>query len=705
MNKSKFSKIAESLRQYQRADLRDFDDELKGAPVDALYVDPLPDNAVLNSALSGNTTFLLGRKGTGKSTVFARAQSEFRKSKDILSIYIDVKSLYDIIASNDAPVKGDSIGEIDPSIYRAHMLRKHFLRNIVSELLHELNEACEGMSLLASWTGKKRTYNSLIVEIERIRTKLKTLSFDSDEIPVLTKISKRSRQRQQEERGDAVENKAKLGLKSSVVGPSGEFSCELSEADFEKTLDDHEIYTEYSDVVLRSFPYMDMIDEINELLHGARLKRLVVFFDDFSELNFLDQKLFVDVVLAPLNNSSRKAIKLKVAGYPGRVYYGKIDATKVDTVNLDFASIYEANDVQTMEQSAVDYTTRLLETRFTAFGVKVSDYFDQSVEMKQYMRLLFETTFNVPRLMGALLHYCYLDRVSRGQTINLAAIRLASRKHYETTIIQYFARLNRFAREPFENKLDRNNQKELLKMIIAEVLKTRRKVEQGEVGGSYFKDVKNPPASHFSVSPDLGAVFQSLESNFLVSKYKDTRDKDGKTVTIYALYYGLTELERIQWGCPIGRAYRHYFVQRCFNLSGSVHEFLTQNQTIRCSNCTTCFPLDQLESIKMYKWRCPECLHPSCEVVDLSSDFKDEMDRLADTDLLLEEVELEILGTLNESSKSLRAGDISPLIDVTYQFVGKRTSKLRDLGLIEKKDSGGHMKSSITKKAQKIYFK
>jgi len=82
-----FSRIAESLRQYRRAELRDFEVELGSAPVDTLYVDPLPNNAILNSVLSSNTTFLLGRKGTGKSTIFAKAQNEIRRRKDIISIY------------------------------------------------------------------------------------------------------------------------------------------------------------------------------------------------------------------------------------------------------------------------------------------------------------------------------------------------------------------------------------------------------------------------------------------------------------------------------------------------------------------------------------------------------------------------------------------------------------------------------------------
>ena len=83
MKPQKFARIAESLRQYRRAELKDYQEELGARPIDALYVDPLPDDAVLQSILSSNTTFLLGRKGTGKSTVFARAQSDLRKRKDV----------------------------------------------------------------------------------------------------------------------------------------------------------------------------------------------------------------------------------------------------------------------------------------------------------------------------------------------------------------------------------------------------------------------------------------------------------------------------------------------------------------------------------------------------------------------------------------------------------------------------------------------
>ena len=73
---------------------------------------------------------------------------------------------------------------------------------------------------------------------------------------------------------------------------------------------------------------------------------------------------------------------------------------------------------------------------------------------------------------------------------------------------------------------------------------------------------------------------------------------------------------------------------------------------------------------------------------------------------MLDQVELEILNTLNTEAKPMRAGEVSVLIDVTYQLVGKRTSKLQDMGFVIKKrsDDDGRMRSKITDRAKGIYF-
>lgn len=706
MNVEKFAKMAESLRQYRRAELKDFEAEVGGKPIDQLYVDPLPKDAVLNSVLSSNTTFLLGRKGTGKSTVFAKAQSKIRERRDIISIYIDVKSLYDILMTVDIQDMDVSEYNISKSIYRAHMLRKVLLGNVIAELLKEINTACDNLSLFDRWLGAKRNYDELKRNLKLISDRVKEARMAVNEVPVLQRIAHQIRSKTQNEKSQTRNAKdsatAKVGIKSAEIG----ISQEDTTSDFNKSLEDSDIYNEYSDVVLKSFPFVEILAEIKALLTESGLKRLVIFFDDFSELTLLDQRLFVDVVLSPLNNSSNETVKLKVAGYPGRVYYGKIDPGKTDTIALDFSSLYEAAEVQEMERAATDYTLRLLSARFEAFELDPTEYFEinSSSSLDDHIRTLFNASFNVPRIMGHLLHQCYLDRTSKGSKITIASIRLAARKYFENTILHYFQKMNRFALEPFENKLDRHNQKQLLDVLMKEARSVRKKIQDGDVGGKYFSELTNPPTSHFIVSPELEDVFASLESNFFVTRYKNTRDKEGQPVIVYAFFLGLAESERMSWGYPDGRKYRNYFVQRCFDYTRAVHEYLSQSQTIKCNDCSTCFPMDKKDSFEMFKWRCPECSVGTCSVVNLSDDFKREVENL-NQEIMLDPVELDIVSTIFEEGTPMRAKEIAALLDTTHQLVGRRTSKLRDLGLVNKsRDDDGAMRNSITDRCTTTYF-
>jgi DNA-binding MarR family transcriptional regulator len=700
MEKRTFARVAESLRQYRRADLRDFESEIGGNAVDSTYVDPLPDDAVLQLVLSSNTTFLLGRKGTGKSTIFARAQSVIRQRNQNISVYIDVKSLYDILAADEAAISHVAEATIHPTILQAHRLRKAFLGAVLADLLKEIDESFERLSLYDRWVGRRHKYDDVRRNLERLRTEVRDGKLTQQELPILRAISNKTKERAQVR--ERQEHSASAAARASTAGPS--VNTSLKESAFEETLADAEIYQSYSDAVLRSFPYAEIIGEIKALLTEIGMARLITFFDDFSELTWLNQRLFVDVILAPLNNASEENIKLKVAAYPGRVYYGTIDPGKVDTVNLDFYVLYKNQDLQATEAAAVNYTSRLLQQRFAAFDSSVEEYLDSGVSAQEFMRLMFETTFNVPRLMGYILHYCYLDRVAQGAPITLSAVRLASQKYYEQVLLRYFERMNRFALEPFERKLDRQTQRDLLRAIVDEAKSTRRKINAGEVGGEYFKGLKNPPVSHFAVSTDMENVLGSLEMNFLVSKYHSLRDKDRKDVSIYALHYGLAEAERLGWGYPRERRLdRNYFIQRCFNFNAAIHQFLAKRQTIRCGECHASFGLDEQASLERYGWLCPECRSGRCEVVNLGTDLDRDLSAL-NRAIMLEPVELDILSTLEEEERPMRAGEIAALIDVKYQLVGRRTSKLQESGLVKKEEIDNHMRSTITPKAEQVYF-
>ena len=700
MNKEKFLVVSDSLRQYRRAELKDFDKDLGNNPaIDLLYTDPLPSNAILEQVLSSNTTFLLGRKGTGKSTIFAEAQSTIRKASDRISIYLDVKAIHDLIGNFNVPV--NEINNISISVLHEHYLRKAFLGEVLSQILGELSIVIKKINIWEKLKGRKGEVQKAIDQFEELQREVKKGKLESAEIPILQFMTKKKH--------DQTKYTEHIGDKTEILGAATNVGANISGAyridDFEEILSDNEVYQDYSDAVLHSFPFSEILKKIKLYLEKIQVNRLIIFFDDFSEIGYLDQRLFVDVILAPLNNSSDEKIKIKVAGYPGRVYFGKIDPGKIDIIYLDFYKLYKDADIQTTERRAVEYTKRLLLRRFEAFDLQIEDYFDLQIEIDEYAKLLFECSFNVPRIMGFILNYCYNDRISQGLRINIAAIKLATQKYYETVIKQYFQRLNRFALEPFERKLDRHIQEELLNTIVLEARNVRRKIITNEIGGKYFEGLNNPPASHFSISRDLESILLSLEFNFFLTKYHEMRDKDGNEISIYALNYGLCEIEKIPWGYPRGRRDdRSYFVQRCFSYNRVLHTFLANHQTITCTECGASFPMHKKEHFEFFKWICPECKVGTCKIVNLAEGYMSELEQL-NKDLMLESVELAILEILMSEDRFMRANEISSFIDQNYQLVGKRTSKLRDLGLVEKKTINNIAMNRITCIAKELYFK
>lgn len=91
--------------------------------------------------------------------------------------------------------------------------------------------------------------------------------------------------------------------------------------------------------------------------------------------------------------------------------------------------------------------------------------------------------------------------------------------------------------------------------------------------------------------------------------------------------------------------------------------------------------------------------------MNLADDFKEEFKKL-DQSIMLEPVELEIINVLKDENKKMRAGEIGLLIDATHQLVGRRTSKLRDLGLVDKEAdiNDGKMKNELTELCEQTYF-
>ena len=130
-----FNRAVDSLRQFRRYEI--FDENNKNL-LDDIYVDPIEGDALLRLCLKDNTTVLVGRKGTGKSTIFMKMQNELRKSKDVMTCYIDVKTIFDTAKRNYSTInylKANSSKEIEN-----YSIQRQFILDFVSELVSEISK-------------------------------------------------------------------------------------------------------------------------------------------------------------------------------------------------------------------------------------------------------------------------------------------------------------------------------------------------------------------------------------------------------------------------------------------------------------------------------------------------------------------------------------------------------------------------------------
>lgn len=717
MNKKDFFEMAESLKLYRRAEIKPKVGNGK-KPIDDLYVDPLEDEATLKTVLSDNTVFLLGRKGTGKSTIFLKAENELLKREDHISVYVDVKSLYDVISVDSfTPITTEDV-EISQDVYRLHQVKKEILNQIISKLIVAFNDKIENLSLLSRLKGNKKKLNDAIGSLKEIQSSLGDDSLELHVIPALRKLSRKiniNKQSETSETGNVNGSTGvKLGLSASnqkvSVQHESNVSVAASYTEFNKALDGREIYEEYSDAFIKTFPFQKIILSIQHILDSLCMKKLFIFLDDFSEIDFLDQRLFVDVLLSTLNNSSNEYIKLKIAAYPGRTYYGRLDPSKCTSMHLDFYDVYESVETQEMEEKACRYTKNIIDKRFNYFNLKIEDYFEitNTTNLSDYIYGLFKASFNIPRIIGHLLHILYKDKISNGQKINLASIELASKKYYETVISTYFDMLSRYALEPYDTKIDRYNQKELIDFIISLAKENKVKIKSGAIGGGFFNGLTRINTSHFAINEELTGVLSSLESNFLVSRFKKIKAKNKKKVFVYSIYHGLCMHERIDWGYPDGSQYRDYFRQNCFDYSSRIHQFLSNKACYKCDSCKHIMNDTEktLIILEAFDFLCPSCRGGVMIKENIVADELKELMNDLDQNILLDKIELSILNYLYNNEAPASASQIAGNLDTNKQLIGRRTKKLQDLGLVDKDTQSVLNKTmnALTDKAIELYF-
>ena len=183
-----FRAAAESLKLYRRAELED--PIHQKSLIKDLYVDPLPEEHVFKTVLRSNTTFLIGRKLTGKSTIFQRVQYELRQMKGYGSAYIDIKTVYEAAVTDPLLINQLGADALGPEAIQKLRLYRAFIKAVISAIKDEIKKRAQE----STWARVKDSFTG---SSEDLFESLDDLLEAADETEFVTVLGIRREESQQ----------------------------------------------------------------------------------------------------------------------------------------------------------------------------------------------------------------------------------------------------------------------------------------------------------------------------------------------------------------------------------------------------------------------------------------------------------------------------------------------------------------------------
>lgn len=654
------NKAFKSLIKSGRPDIRD---DNNNDIVKELYVDLFEGDYFLQLAMDDNHTIFKGRRGTGKSTVFIQAESCLKEKRNVLPIYINLQTCYEVIRTSDTALNDE-------------LNKWNTYKNFFNEVLLAIKNKC-----------KKLFRNN--AEIDHLFQAIKEGEYiDAEFQRTLTVI----------ETKEKLHNLNANAAKTDKVVSIGVASDASIKNTIEETHDGKE---------MRIYSINKILKKLTEILEKQNINKVYLFLDDFSELEKDAQQLIVDSLMAPIISSYNDYFVVKLAAYPYRMYLGNIDSNKIIQYSLDFYDVYEksASNYKEVENLGIDYVKRTIKKRievFTSGQMDADELFDTSkVAIDVYYRTLFYASAGIPRCLGYILDYTYLGSINQGKAINISNIENSAKKYFNENIYPDFYNDVRFKQSFLDDGeiLNQISQNKLVNDLIKIAKEFKRnQINQyksnGAVKAIYSETIikyKNSngywlPSSHFSVEKDVEGLLQTLELYFIVNKFNEgSTRKPGVKMSYYGFNYGMCLEKNIDYGKPdIRRAY-DYWRQDEFDYTEIIPKLLKSSNAPKCKSCGYEYKKqDEFDVARRFGF-CLNCREVGtlCEEVDVDEVLQQQIEKwravgLPDLQMSI----LRVLYNKRNSNEELTAMNIAGELDIHHAAITKSCDKLNKLNYV-----------------------
>jgi len=675
-NYDKFLKVINSLGQYRRAELVDNEQNI----IEELYVDPLENNFVFKSMLQNDTTLLIGRKGTGKTTIINRFQHEIRKTNNTLALYIDVKTVFEQAKKSlypDTTEEKENIGTLEKI-----NLMQFFTSKVIEEIKEEIKKDIFTPRFLSIFL-KKMTEDDFENELNAIFSLSENGHYKDASLSLNPHASNQETK--------SSETEASIGISCTLTTPNIE--GKTTNKDKKEQVN----AIEQKSKLVRTYNIIEIMNQLKKLLQRVGIIKVFICLDDVSEIDKESIIQFSKSILAPLNNLSDEYFKFKVSLYPGRDFLSEIDRTKVRTFKLDYYDLYKSGNTTENATEAINYTQRIIEKRMqyyfgSSHAFDVFFQIDSRTSRHDYYKLLFEISSNIPRVIGKVLFYAIQKTNGLSKKITKRILQESAESYYNNEIAYILKSNESIEYKSYDEAFDQYHLNKLLQAIVDKAKENKNKIGVSDANIFRNYSTNNAPSHYLYLSSKMEDVLRTLELNFFLSKYSEQKQREGNEISVFVLNYGLCMQNDIIVNNDVDRKFR---IERVFDFENLITSWMNSSKRLICTNCNKTYTLDMKNLTDQYG--CFECHTKTVNLIPIISE--EEKERLF-SKIRLPKKEYDVLISLRNNN-SVTVSEVGLDLDRSRQSINYSTNKnstISKMKFIEKIDKKAHerVKISIT---------